>query len=839
MISLKGRLPAAAGVGVALLLCGSVLADPLPTLARFTAGMEAKTGLLPAYVDHKTGRVWLAFKCDAKGECGEFLYLVSMRTGLGSTPVGIDRSNPGAARLIAFHRIGERLIAELPNTSFNADQGGAAEQQAARESFPSSVIWAGDVAAEEGDVALVNATSFIARDAFDVVGALKSAKQGDFTLAADRTFVAPDDVQVFPKNIEFEATETFTSTDPGDEVRNLSPDPHAVTLIEHQSLIALPPPGFTPRLADPRTGAFDNLVVDYGAPLGQPTVRRLATRFRLEKLDPAAVRSPVKTPIVFYVDRAAPPPVRQALIDGARWWRQAFDEAGFVDAFRVEVMPEGASPLDARYNVINWVHRQTRGWSYGYPISDPRTGEIVKGAVLLGSLRVRQDLMIFQGLEGADATGAGGPNDPITIALARLRQLAVHETGHALGLAHNFAASTYGDRASVMDYPPPRISVVDGKLDFSDAYKVGIGDWDRFAIKWLYADTPSGPAGAAALESIVRDATARGLRYVRDEDARPVGSAHPLGALWDDGSDSIAALKHILEVRRITLDSFGERNVPSGAPLSDLRRVIVPIYLLHRYEVEAVAKSVGGVDFTYAVRGDLEQPARVVDGLTQRRALRALLDTLDPRVLDLPDNAIDLLSAGRDGSLDHAYEIELFAPADTPAFSLGEAARAAVDVTLTALLDPARLTRLADQGARNPAALGLNEVMKACLERVFDDVPLPQRQAALRRVVRARLTAKLAVLATDKAIDPTVSAEALAGLEWVGRKLSQAKSADPIEIAFARQISAIAAAPQPLADFEAKRRRDPPPGMPIGAADGDDGWLSESIQPGGLTDALK
>jgi hypothetical protein len=809
---------------------------PARTLAQATLGLQRRDGLMPVYLDAKAGRVLLALRPDTRGDCGEFLYQVYMRSGLGSTPVGIDRSNPGAAGIIAFRRIGPRVIAEIENEGFRADQGDADEKQAVRESFPPSIVWSGEVTAEDADgTVLVDISSFITRDAFGVTEALKAARQGDFRLAADRSYPDVAEAQVFPENLEFDAHETFVSDAPGEEVRGIAPEPHAVTLIEHQSLIKLPAPGFTPRLADPRTGAFNRLVADYAAPLGSPVVYRLAERFRLEKVDPSAARSPVKKPIVFYVDRAAPEPIRAALMEGARWWAQAFDAAGFIDAFKVELLPEGISPLDARYNMINWVHRQTRGWSYGYAVVDPRTGEIVKGAVLLGSLRVRQDRMIFEGLVGADKTGTGAPDDPIVVSLARLRQLAVHETGHALGLEHNFAGSTFDDRASVMDYPPPRIGIVNGKFDFSDAYKVGLGTWDRFAIKWLYSEVPPGPPGQAALERIVRDGYAQGLRYVRDDDARPSGSAQPRGALWDDGPDAVAGLAHALDIRKLALARFGPANLPAGAPLSDLRRVIVPIYLFHRYEVDAAAKSIGGVDFTYQVRGDPLAGARTVAGPAQRRALAAVLATLDPAVLDLPDALIDELSQGRDGAADRQYDTELFSDPATPVFDLQAAAAAAADITLSDLLAPARLNRVGDQGERDPAQLGLHELLDRTVDTAFAARQGAGRAAGLRRVVQSRLVVRLAKVLADRQTTPQVTAEVRAALDRLASKLSALRTGDPAELAQAAYLAEIIQNRAydklaVLAQSDDRRDVSIPPGMPIGEEEGEGCWFCEPVR---------
>jgi len=831
---------AVAVAGLVLMAAGPAKADeakvPVKTFDQATQGPRRLTGLLPVYLDAKGGRVLLALSPDAKGDCGEYLYQVYMRAGLGSTPVGIDRSNPRAAEIIAFRRVGSKLFAELENHGFRADEGDADEKQAVRESFPPSIVWSGEVMAQGADgQLLVDISSFLTRDAFGVIDALKGARQGDFKLAAERSYPDVDDVQVFPDNLEFEAHETFVSDAPGEEVKGIAPQPHAVTLIEHQSLIRLPAPGFVPRLADPRTGAFNQLVADYGAPLGSPTVYRLADRFRLEKTDPAAARSPVKKPIVFYVDRAAPEPIRSALIEGARWWAQAFDAAGFIDAFRVEALPEGVSPLDARYNVINWVHRQTRGWSYGFPVVDPRTGEIVKGSVLLGSLRVRQDRMIFEGLVGADKTGTGASDDPIVVSLARLRQLAVHETGHALGLEHNFAGSTFDDRASVMDYPPPRIGIVDGKFDFSVAYEVGLGSWDRFAIKWLYSEVPAGAAGQAALERIVRDGYAQGLRYVRDEDARPTGSAQPYGGLWDDGPDAVVGLAHVLEIRKLALARFGPGNIPAGAPMSDLRRVIVPIYLFHRYEVDAAAKSIGGVDFTYAVRGDWLQAARSVDGVGQRRALAALLATLAPDVLDLPDSLIAQLSQGRDGAADRQYDTELFSDPMTPVFDVQAAAAAAADITLADLFEPTRLGRVSDQGDRDPAQLGLPELLDRTIDTAFMQRHATGRTGALARVVQSRLVARLAKVLSDRRTTPDVTARVHAALDRLAARLFALKTGDPADLAQGRYLSEVIRNRSydklaALAGADDRRDVAIPPGMPIGDDGGGEAcWFCEPV----------
>ncbi len=786
------------------------------TLASATSGLDARAGLLPTWIDRKTGHILITLPAAASdGVSAKFVYQVYLRASLGSTPVGMDRDQPGATQILVFRRVGPKVYAEYENTDFRADGGSAEEHGAVTDSFAKSTVWSGDIKAEGPDGAmLVDITGFLTRDAYGVTGALRRAKQGSFKLDADLSHPDLGAALAFPENLEFEATQTFTADEPGDEVRGIAPDPHSITLTTHHSLIRLPPPGFEPRLADPHFSTIDKLVTNYAAPLASPLAYRVAPRFRLEKLDPTAARSRVKKPIVFYVDRAAPEPVRSALIGGASWWAEAFDKAGYIDAFQVKLLPEGVSPLDARYNVINWVHRQTRGWSYGEGISDPRTGEIIKGSVLLGSQRVRQDRMIYEGLLGVQDTGKGGPTDPVEIALSRVRQLAVHETGHALGFGHNFAGSTIG-RASVDDYPPPRVLIRDGALDLSDAYAKGVGAWDLFVVNWLYSEAPSGADQKAALARIVSDGFASGLKFVSDDDARPVGSANPIGSLWDDGPDAVEGLRHTLDVRRIAIANFGLRNVPVGAPVSDLKRVIVPVYLFHRYEVDAAAKLIGGVDYTYAANGDGHELAKAVSGDRQRAALRELLVTVEPATLDLPEQVMELLDSGRSDNRDPQFETEVFGADATPVFDLPGAADVAADITFTALFAPERLNRVADQGARLPGALTLGDLLAQTTGAVFTDSPAdPAHAAEIRRRVRMRLVLDLQRTANDKRVSPSAKAEIAAGLRSLGERLKAAKPGSDADRSFNMSVAEEIAHPSAATPEAASPKI--PPGMPIG-----------------------
>jgi len=768
---------------------------------------EAYSGFVDLYWDEQGGR--LLIRIDELDT--PFLYQSSLPRGVGSNDLDLDRGQLGAAKLVSFERSGPKVLLLQHNLAYRARSDDANERQAVAESFARSVIWGFEVVGSDGDAVVIDGTDFFLRDSHAVAARLAAAEEGAFAADASRSTIYLPRTRAFPDNTEIEAMVTLVGEATGSHLPTVTPDTTAVTVHMHHSFIRLPDDDYEPLVYESRAGVIGLSYgspgfADYATPIGEPLHINFGRRHRLEKVNPDAEVSEAVEPIVYYLDPGAPEPVRSALLDGAGWWNQAFEEAGYKDAFQVKLLPAGVDPMDVRYNVIQWVHRSTRGWSYGDSVVDPRTGEILKGHVSLGSLRVRQDYLIVEGLL-APYDGDAVSDTMLEVALARIRQLSAHEVGHTIGFEHNFAASAQ-DRASVMDYPFPLVSfTTDGELDFSAAYDDGIGSWDKRAVLYAYQDFADGIDADAARLEIVEETIKLGYKYVADSDSRAISSAHPDGNLWDNGADAIEELEHLLRLRAHALAGMSENNIRRGRPLATLEEVLVPVYLLHRFQIQAVGKLIGGSYFDYALRGDGQQTITPVAADRQREAIDALLATLAPAVLRLPAELASSIPPRPPG---HPKTREAFAGNTGVVFDDFAPARSAVAMTLDVLLDPVRAARMLRGGEP-----GFAEVTDRLLALAWFD---GADDGAMQRITGDILLTKLMQLGVNPANDSQVRATALAAINRLDDWLAE-QSAD----------DTIATAHYALARLQIERMRDnpasvelivpvvPPPGGPIGA----------------------
>jgi hypothetical protein len=802
---------------------GAALASLIPAAALAQDGALFRTQALPAAGTVQFTLPQVPDHGADDSEAGCYIYSTAMRTGLGSPGLMLDRGALGGGyggntELLCFRRMGDKVAAIFRNPRFQAT-GDASTERGARESFPFAIAAMLPIVRSDGSALVVDMAPMLARDVNGIAGVLNRDGR-NYRLAPELGAVDTASLKAFPDNVEIDVAQTFTSDAPGPEVSGLAADPRQVSFIVHHSFIRLPEPGFVPRAYDPRSPANGMLAYDYGAPLGEPVARQMAVRFRLEKTDPSATRSTVVKPIVFYIDPAAPEPVRTALMDGVNYWAKSFEAAGFVDAFRAEILPADADPLDVRYNIVNFANRLTRGWSYGGGIVDPRTGEIIKGNVVIGSLRVRQDITIFEALVGTAQNGTGGRNDPVEAALARMRQLGAHEVGHAIGFMHNFAGSTQ-DRSSVMDYPSPRWRIANGQVDLGDAYAPGGGVWDDFSVDWLYGDPAPGVDPDAHASAKALAAQEQGLAFITDIDGRSPDLPSPVGSMWDDGPDPLAGLANTLAVRDIALANFGEGVLLPGEALANLRRKFVPLWLLHRYDVDAAGKLIGGLDYQYGVRGDRHQDPAPFPAEQQRAAIAALIDTLSPARLTVPDGLVPLLSVPTTSLPDPQFNTEVFDNAGAAAFDPLVAADVAAQITLNSLLAPARLRRLAEQQRRDPAMPGIADLLAA-----LDTKVIASRPDMVARRVAWRTVLTMAAAQRDPATSPEAAALLHARLGTIARRLAGEGSRAGEDGAWAAYAAEILGDEARLAPLLQQPAGAPaiPPGMPIG---GDSGWFSE------------
>lgn len=698
-----------------------------------------------------------------------FLYVNSLSQGIGNNDLGLDRGQLGNERLLVFKKAGNKLLLLQPNLAYRARSDNALEQRSITEAFGKSVLFGFPIEASTADGYIIDLTPFLMQDAHGVAKRLQQAQQGTFKVDATRSAIALNRTKAFPKNIELDVLLTFTGEANGNMLRGVVPTPDAVTVYQHHSFVELPDNNYQMRSFDPRSGLNVFSYYDYATPVSASTLQQFIYRHRLEKKDPTAAVSEAVEPLVYYLDNGTPEPVRSALLEGGSWWNQAFEQIGYKNAFQIKMLPDDADPLDVRYNVIQWVHRSTRGWSYGSSVADPRTGEIIKGHVSLGSLRIRQDYLIALGLtEKPFAENSIVNASAMKLALARIRQLAAHEIGHTLGFAHNFAASPK-NRASVMDYPHPTLSLNEGKIDFSNAYATGIGDWDKVSVAYAYSDFPAGVDETNALIQIIEKSISEGHRFISDNDARPPGGAHPTAHLWDNGADAIAELEQLLQIRQLALKNFSTDHLRVGEPYTLLEDRLVPIYLLHRYQAEAVVKLVGGLDYDYGVKGVHTYKTTPVDPKTQRQALEIFLNLLTPEALQFPESIRSFLLPRSPGA---PRSRENFLSQTGVAFDFLGAGNSLSDALLGLLLHPQRASRLIQQQGFEEEQIGLKTVLQRLIDKTFKQNDPKAHAQQLSEIVKLNTLKQLMELGQNQQANPLVSMEVFDALEHLDRWLT-------------------------------------------------------------------
>lgn len=776
--------------------------------AQFLNSKEVQTfeGYFKFYYEEASDKIYL----EVKNLDQEFLYVNSLSTGIGSNDIGLDRGQLGNTRVVKFQKAGNKLLLVQPNLDYRANTKNQLERKSIEQAFAKSVLFGFKILEENEQTYLIDLTPFLMLDAHGVSNRLKS--EGSYKIDESKSALSLERTKAFLKNVEFEALLTFKGEATGRNIRSVTPTPELVSVIQHHSFIELPDDKYQPREFDVRSGSFSISYMDYATPVQEPIKKRLITRHRLEKKNPEAAISEAVEPIIYYLDPGTPEPVRSALLEGASWWNEAFESIGFKDAFQVKLLPEDADPMDCRYNVIQWVHRSTRGWSYGASVTDPRTGEIIKGHVSLGSLRIRQDFLIAQALMNKPFANSDDNYQPmLEMALARIRQLSAHEVGHTLGFAHNFAASV-NNRASVMDYPHPLVEFKNNQIDFSEAYDTGIAPWDKVTVAYSYTQFNENDNEKEALNVLLENAYISGIRFISDYDARSTGGAHPLAHLWDNGTDAAKELERVLEVRQQAIVNFSKDNIRSSEPFSVLEDVFVPLYFFHRYQTEAAAKIIGGLDYNYAVKGDNQFTVKPVDAIAQKMALNTYLKTVNAGILAIPEDRLTLFPPR---AYSYNRDRESFKGKTGVGFDLMSAAITAADMSLGLLLHPQRTNRVFQQHSLDENQLSLETMLNELIDATFGKTFENTYHNDIQQLINERVLLHLINLAIDDSALFQVKYHANKAIGKISKDYVNHKRRGSV---YAAQFSKIISEYYENPDkFKLKKVDDIPDGAPIGS----------------------
>ncbi len=793
-------------VCLSLIITGSISAQFL----ELQKNLESYSGYFSFHYNKEKDEIYLEVDTlDA-----EFLYVHSLATGLGSNDIGLDRGQIGDGVIVKFIRAGNKLLLVQPNQRYRAITNNELEKRSVEQAFTKSVLFGFPIKEEKSGKYVIDITPFLMQDTHGVIERLKTQKEGSYSVDKQKSALSMERTKAFPKNVEFEALITYKGTAKGQNISSVAPNSQFLTVIQHHSFVELPDDNYKRRVFDPRSGALSISYMDYATPIQESITKRYIIKHRLEKKYSDQKISEAKEPIIYYLDPGTPEPVRSALLDGARWWNQAYEAIGYKDAFQVKMLPADADPMDLRYNVIQWVHRSTRGWSYGASVVDPRTGEILKGHVSLGSLRIRQDFLIAQALLNQPYKDRDDNYQPmLDMALARIRQLSAHEVGHTLGFAHNFAASANG-RASVMDYPHPAVTLKGDNIDLSNAYDTKIGDWDKVTVAYSYAEFAEGMNEALELNKILDNAYQSGLRFISDSDARPIGGAHALAHLWDNGKNASDELENVLKVREVAMRNFSIDNIRANEPYSVLEDVFVPLYFFHRYQTEAAVKLIGGLNYNYAVKGDKQTIVETVDSKKQKKALEQVLKTMSPKVLAIPEDKLKLFPPRAFG---YDKTRESFKGKTGVGFDALSIAATASDMSLSFLLHPQRTSRLVQQKSIDQNQLGLPEALDQLIDLSFNTKTSNGYYKEIQHTVRANVVKHLMQLSNNKDAYPQVNAIAYAKIVSL-LKLLKGKSADTLDSIYneyyVRQITNFLDKPE---NFKVVPSPKIPDGSPIGS----------------------